>query len=252
MASEQESFVAICERLVTEPGVDLHRAFSSPALRIHGKIFAMLPGEDLVVKLAAERCEAIVARGAGKPFESGRRQMREWVAVAPAYAGDWAALAEEALAFVDPSGDFRTEVEIAAAPTAVFDALMTPAGPGGWWSTDGTVDARAGGSIRLNWSRTDFIDFRIERLDRPGAVDWVCTAQHDANLPEPDEWLGTALCFRLREHGTGTLLRLVHRGLEPKLDCYDMCARGWDAFLHASLRLLAESGEASPWEASAA
>jgi hypothetical protein len=52
----------------------------------------------LVVKLPAERCEALVAEGA-EPFVVGRRQMREWVAVEPG-SHDWRALAREALAFV--------------------------------------------------------------------------------------------------------------------------------------------------------
>jgi uncharacterized protein YndB with AHSA1/START domain len=246
-AVAESTFESIAERQLREPGTDLRSAFRSPGLRVGGKIFAMLVDGELVVKLPAERCAELVAAGEGRPFESGRRSMREWVAVGSASAGRWTALAEDARAFVDPSRDFRSALAIDASPAAVFDALLVPAGPQGWWSTDGSAARELGGTIRLNWSPATFVEFRIDRLDRPDATDWTCVAQHDDNLPRPDEWVGTTLAFRLREEAGGTHLSFVHRGLEPALDCYDLCARGWDAFLHSSLKPLVETGLGAPW-----
>ncbi len=71
-----------------------------PGLRAGGKIFAMLHEGELVAKLPADRCAALVAAGGARPFEIGRRRMREWVSVEPDGPHDWAALAREALAFV--------------------------------------------------------------------------------------------------------------------------------------------------------
>jgi uncharacterized protein YndB with AHSA1/START domain len=210
----------------------------------------MLVAGELVVKLPAERCAEIVA-GGGRPFESGSRRMREWVVVGAARTADWPALSEDALAFVDPAPDFRCELVIGAPPADVFETLAVPAGPDGWWTTDGETAHEPGGTIRLNWSPADYIEFRVDRFEPAAAVDWTCVAQHDENLPQPDEWVGTTLAFRLRPEGGGTLLRLVHRGLEPRLDCYGVCVRGWEAFLHASLKPLAEGGEGSPWVAEA-
>ena len=57
-------------------------------------------GGELVVKLPAKRCAALVASGEARPFESGRRKMREWVSVGVDRQEDLPALADEALAFV--------------------------------------------------------------------------------------------------------------------------------------------------------
>jgi hypothetical protein len=52
-----------------------------------------------VVKLPAGRCAELVAAGAGRPFQSGRRVMREWVTIEGVDPAAWVAYAEEALAF---------------------------------------------------------------------------------------------------------------------------------------------------------
>ena len=84
---------------VEEPS-DSKRAFGSNALKVNGKIFAMLVRGELVVKLPRARVDALVASGAGAHFESGPgRLMKEWVALQGAEE-DWLALAREALAFV--------------------------------------------------------------------------------------------------------------------------------------------------------
>lgn len=98
----QARFAALVEEFAGMPGVEPPsggRAFGSTALKVRGSIFAMLMGDRLVVKLPRERVAALVARGEGAPFDSGKgRPMREWVTVIEDDA--WHAVATEALAFV--------------------------------------------------------------------------------------------------------------------------------------------------------
>lgn len=73
------------------PGVTFGRVWHSQGLRVHGKIFAMLVRDRLVVKLPAAHAADLQARGQASPFEpSPGRRMREWVVVdLPADADDW-------------------------------------------------------------------------------------------------------------------------------------------------------------------
>jgi hypothetical protein len=98
----EESFSSIVDRLLREPGVEEGTGFgSNSGLRVGGKIFAMLIGGDLVLKLPADRCEDLVAADAARPFERGQgRPLREWVAVSREIEDDWQHLAREALTFV--------------------------------------------------------------------------------------------------------------------------------------------------------
>jgi TfoX/Sxy family transcriptional regulator of competence genes len=101
---------ALFERLVSRFGADPSVAppsvgkggkFGDSALKVDGRIFAMLSRGELVLKLPRERVDELVAAGAGTPFDAGRgRAMKEWVAVGADHSRRWAKLAEEAREFV--------------------------------------------------------------------------------------------------------------------------------------------------------
>jgi hypothetical protein len=102
VTSAEGSFATIADRLLREPGVDEGAGFgSNPGLRVGGKIFAMLVGGRLVLKLPAARCEVLVSADAAEPFERGQgRPLREWVVVGDEVESDWLSLARESLEFV--------------------------------------------------------------------------------------------------------------------------------------------------------
>lgn len=76
------------------------RAFGSDALKVNGRIFAMLVGGQLVVKLPHARVLELVGTGRGQSFDAGKgTPMREWVALTTDEA-ESRALVVEAQAFV--------------------------------------------------------------------------------------------------------------------------------------------------------
>ena len=83
------------DRQVSPPASS--KGFGSGALKVNGKIFAMMSSKGhFVVKLSEERVNALVAAGSGTRFDPGRgRLMKEWLVV----TGDpksWVPLAREA------------------------------------------------------------------------------------------------------------------------------------------------------------
>ena len=74
--------------------------FGRTALRFQDRIFAMLVRGRLVVKLPAERVDALVASGDGVRFDANKgRPMQEWVSLDPGSRRGWLSLAREALDF---------------------------------------------------------------------------------------------------------------------------------------------------------
>src|SRR5204863_6980170 len=75
--------------------------FGADALKVDGKIFAMLSRGELVLKLPRSRVDELVASGGGGRFDPGHgRVMKEWVTIAPSHARTWPELADEARSFV--------------------------------------------------------------------------------------------------------------------------------------------------------
>jgi hypothetical protein len=101
----EERFDQVVEALLGIEGVDppetARSGFGSGALKVDGKIFAMLVRGCLVVKLPAKRVQAAIGSHAGTPFDANKgRPMREWLTVPPDSPLDWLAISREALVFV--------------------------------------------------------------------------------------------------------------------------------------------------------
>jgi hypothetical protein len=102
--SPQERFERISAELLTHPGIEEKTGFgSSPGLRADGRIFAMLDGTHLVLRLPAERCRGLLDEPHCRPYDRNQgRALRQWVVVGPE-RDDWETLTDEALHFVQTS-----------------------------------------------------------------------------------------------------------------------------------------------------
>lgn len=101
----EECFALLVEEFVGSPDITLPSSgkdFGSSALKVHNKIFAMLAGGKLVVKLPKSRVDALLAAQEGERFDPRRngQLMKEWVSVKQTSHETWLFLAREAMAFV--------------------------------------------------------------------------------------------------------------------------------------------------------
>ena len=74
-----------------------------PCLRVEGNFFASAEPKtgDLIIKLPAQRVQAMIAAGDGGEFAPAGRKFKEWVRVEDRDADRWEQLLSEALVFVD-------------------------------------------------------------------------------------------------------------------------------------------------------
>ncbi len=73
-------------------------AVSPEGLLVHGKLFAFLDGDDLIVDLSEERTRDLLTRGVASPYERDGEADRNWVRVTDRQL--WPELAGEAHEFV--------------------------------------------------------------------------------------------------------------------------------------------------------
>ena len=107
-ASIEARFANLARALADRPEVELaarRRGFGRGTLQVRGRIFAMISGGRLVLKLPRERVAALIATGAGSPFDAGKsRPMAEWLALGDSDDTGWRDLAREAAEFVGRGG----------------------------------------------------------------------------------------------------------------------------------------------------
>jgi len=132
--------------------------------------------------------------------------------------------------------DFGLELEIAAPRQAVFEALRDPTAIADWWEAEVDGGGEVGETMRVSFGTGGWTDLRVDRLERPAAIEWACTAQAISRFNPPDEWVGTRMSFDFEAMGEGrTRLLFVHHGLRP-LDCIELCERGWSYHLGSTLK----------------
>ncbi|HXF31987.1 MAG TPA: SRPBCC domain-containing protein [Solirubrobacterales bacterium] len=135
----------------------------------------------------------------------------------------------------------KIEIDLAAPPARVYDALATEAGVIAWW-TEGTFAEEVGGVGRLAFG-SGWTELQVEKLVPEREVEWTCVGQSIEHFDPTDEWVGTRITFRLKSlDGERTHLEFAHHGLAG-LSCEAMCVNGWDHYIRVSLRGLVEAGQ---------
>jgi TfoX/Sxy family transcriptional regulator of competence genes len=95
----------LTDDLLYDPAVGRSTMMGHPCVRRAGRFFASFDPRDdcLVVKLPAERVEALIDKGTGQPFAPNGKVFREWVSIPTPNPSGWARLLAEALDFAGPA-----------------------------------------------------------------------------------------------------------------------------------------------------
>jgi hypothetical protein len=99
--SPQARFAEIVAAFSGDPAViqPERRGFARGGLMRDGKLFAVLRGDELLLKLPTNRVAQLISSGHGSPFDANKgKPMKEWVTAR--MTADWPALAREAFDFV--------------------------------------------------------------------------------------------------------------------------------------------------------
>jgi len=131
-------------------------------------------------------------------------------------------------------------VDIKAPKDRVYDALTTPQGLSGWWTTDVTADVRIGGRIDFRFATFFHPVMEVVKLDPGRTVEWKCVAGEK-------DWENGRFAFNLEDRGELTLLMFTQDySRELSDEVYGRFNFNWGYYL-TSLKKLCETGKGTPF-----
>jgi uncharacterized protein YndB with AHSA1/START domain len=132
------------------------------------------------------------------------------------------------------------QVEVAAEPRTVWEALTTQRGIAGWWTTRAEVPPGPGGVLKLSFPDAPVTwDLRVDRAEAPERLVWHCVGG-------PPQWVGTEVAFALDPAGPGTTVRFDHVGWRDTDQMYRVVTFGWGQML-GRLKGFCDTGRPMPY-----
>jgi uncharacterized protein YndB with AHSA1/START domain len=134
-----------------------------------------------------------------------------------------------------------TQFDVDASAETVWQALTTPEGIRGWWTTQADVPGGVGSVVKLRFPNApNSWDLRIDDADENELLRWHCVGG-------PPPWIDTDIVFRLASAPDGaTRVIFDHLGWKDAEEMVRVVTFGWvQMFLR--LKSYAESGEPKPF-----
>jgi Activator of Hsp90 ATPase homolog 1-like protein len=143
--------------------------------------------------------------------------------------------------------DYTGTITVSATPKEVFDALTARILD--WWTQ--TTEGNAGkisDVFTVRFGKT-YKTFKVTDLVPNDTVVWQCIDSYinATFFQNKKEWTGTKIVWEIFSERHSTHLRMTHIGLNPGIECYDVCEKGWGTFMNESLYKLLNTGKGLPF-----
>ncbi len=149
--------------------------------------------------------------------------------------------------------DYVKTIDVHATPEQAYRALTSEMDR--WWSThvEGALES-VGDTIKVAFPPNNgHWTFEATVLSPGDVVELKCIDAYHIVAGQPaeieKEWLGTTLRWNIAPAGNGARVYFEHKGLTPKLHCYDICDEGWNFFFGTSFAAYLNDGAGMPHSA---
>ncbi|WP_299225536.1 SRPBCC domain-containing protein [uncultured Psychroserpens sp.] len=126
----------------------------------------------------------------------------------------------------DHNLDYKKTIEVSANANQLFNALTDEMHL--WWGKISDSNFDTNGRFTVTFENNYWWTFKIVEFLPNREIIWKCIAG------EPEfnkEWIGHVLHWQITEKNSKTTLQFHHVGLNPDINCYDVCSTTWDMFI---------------------
>lgn len=139
--------------------------------------------------------------------------------------------------------DFHRTITVNASPKEAFEKI---AKVGDWWAKSFTGKAlNLGDTFRVEFGTT-WVNFKISEAIPGKKIVWYVTDSYLPWLKDKKEWNDTQVVYEISSDGNKTVIDFTHVGLQPQIECYGNCEKGWTRFATISLQKFINEGKGLP------
>jgi hypothetical protein len=140
--------------------------------------------------------------------------------------------------------DYTVSITVNATPPEAFKRINRVTK---WWTEN-----LEGSSQKLNdefsvrFGDVHYSKQKLVEVIPDKKVVWLVTDSKLNFIKNKQEWTGTKISFEISEKDGQTQIQFTHRGLVPKIECFDACSNAWSDYINNSLQNLVNTGKGTP------
>jgi hypothetical protein len=115
-----------------------------------------------------------------------------------------------------------------------------------WWAKTFEGSAQHLNDVFTVRFGTTNVTFRVTELVPARRVVWDVIDCYLPWLKDTTEWTGTKVIYDIVSDNGTTTINFTHEGLQPQVECYNQCVKGWTGHVTESLQKLLNEGIGEP------
>lgn len=142
--------------------------------------------------------------------------------------------------------DYTVSILVDQTPEQAFAAITNVRG---WWTGEPGAKGgteKLGDEFTYTYKPYHYSKQKIAEIVPGEKVVWHITESNLSFIEDKDEWTGTDIVFEVSKKGPKTEVRFTHKGLVPKIECYNACSDAWGSYITGGLRELITKGTGHP------
>jgi hypothetical protein len=140
--------------------------------------------------------------------------------------------------------DYTVRLTVQASPQEVFKQINRVTA---WWTKNLQGDSEKLNDVfTVNFPGMHVSTQKLIECIPDKKVTWMVTDSHLTFIQRTTEWTDTTIQFDISRNVKQTEVLFTHKGLNPAIECYGDCAKGWDYFIKGSLFKLLTEGTGTP------
>ncbi len=126
--------------------------------------------------------------------------------------------------------DYQKSIPLNTSAKNIFSALTENLHM--WWGHISNAKFQDNGAFTVQFENGYWWTFKILEYVTDKELVWRCI---DGEPEFNKEWIGHILHWQIEEKAEGTALHFHQTGLNPDLECFDVCSSTWDRLFSVDL-----------------